>query len=143
MKKEHNRAFKEWAVSCELLREGRQLLLIRKGGIVEDGGKFEIKDREFFLMPTYDHQDAALLQSAYIPRLQQIQKIPVDPHHVAIDTYAVVDTILTAKDEAQVNSVSDAFIWNETYVRQRFDYNPSDPLYLLILRAYRLPEPVT
>src|ERR1051326_6913832 len=112
MKTEHDQEFKEWAISCEAMREGRQILLIRKGGIREDGGKFEIHDPEFFLMPTYEHQNARLLQPAYVPRLKEIQAVPFDPHHVTIDCYAEVDTILTAIDEEQVNAVADEFPWN-------------------------------
>ena len=32
---QHNRAFKEWAVACEAMKGGAQILLIRKGGIRE------------------------------------------------------------------------------------------------------------
>ena len=62
MKPTHDRAFKEWAVSCQTMAEGRQILLIRKGGIREESGVFRIHDPEFWLMPTYEHQNAALLQ---------------------------------------------------------------------------------
>ncbi len=143
MKTEHNRAFKEWAVSCEALREGRQTLLIRKGGIREEGGTFAINDPEFFLLPTYEHQNANLLQPEFVPRLEAIQASAPDPNTVTLDSYAVVDTILTAKEEATVNAVAHEHIWNPAYVKMRFDFNPYDPLYLLILRVYRLPEAVT
>ena len=61
MKAECDRAFKEWAVSCAAMQSGEQILLIRKGGIREDGGTFTIADTEFFLMPTYEHQDAGII----------------------------------------------------------------------------------
>ena len=143
MKPGNNRAFKEWAVSCEALREGKQILLIRKGGIREEGGTFRIEDPEFFLLPTYEHQNARLLQSAFLLRLEAIQKEERNPCLVTLNAYAVVEDILLARDEAQVNALADETIWNETYVKERFDFNPYDPLYLLILRVYRLPEPVT
>ena len=28
-------AFKEWAITCKALEEGRQVVLLRKGGIME------------------------------------------------------------------------------------------------------------
>lgn len=134
-----HRAFKEWAVSCEALQTGRQILLVRKGGIREEGGVFRIADPEFCLLPTYEHQDARLLQPELTPRLQEIEAEPRDPRQVVISSYAVVDTILEAKDEAQVNGAASDHIWNAEYVRQRFDFNPYDPLYLLVLRIYNLP----
>jgi hypothetical protein len=143
MKATHNRAFKEWAVACAAMREGRQLLLIRKGGIREEGLTFTIRDPEFFLMPTYEHQNAALLRPEVVPCLEAIQAAPHTPHTVTLDSYAVVDSILIAKDDAQVHAASGEYIWNADYVKQRFDFNPYDPLYLLLLRVYRLPEAVT
>ena len=143
MKEYHDRAFKEWAAACEALRRGRQILLIRKGGIREEGGAFQITDREFFLLPTYEHQNASLLQPEFAARLRALQNEPHASDTITIDSYAVVDAILQARDEAQVNAAAEYFVWNADYVRQRFDFNPYDPLYLLILRVYALPQPVT
>ena len=141
MQKESDRAFKEWAVACEAMQTGEQILLIRKGGIREDGGAFTIADNEFFLMPTYEHQNADLLQPEWVTRLQHIHTLTHDADKISLTAYAVIDTILQARDDAQVKAVSDYHIWNPTYVKQRFDFNPYDPLYLLILRIYNLPVP--
>ena len=143
MKAECDRAFKEWAVSCAAMQSGEQILLIRKGGIREEEGTFTITDREFFLMPTYEHQNPELLQPRWVSRLHALQAEPHDADKVTIGAYAVVDTILQARDDAQVNALADAHIWNAAYVKQRFDFNPYDPLYLLVLRVYNLPHPVT
>ncbi|MCW3096636.1 MAG: hypothetical protein JWL77_2254 [Chthonomonadaceae bacterium] len=143
MKQTHDRAFKEWAVSCQALVEGRQILLIRKGGIREEGGVFRINDPEFWLMPTYEHQNGALLQPEWLPALEAIQAEPRRPSEVTLSAYAVVDTIAIARDDAQVNALAHEHIWNPAYVKMRFDFNPYDPLYLVLLRVYRLPEPIT
>ena len=145
MKAENDRTFKEWAVSCEALGSGEQILLIRKGGIREESGAFTIADREFLLMPTYEHQNAALLQEEWVALLHAIQSQPhaADSDTVTLTSYAVVDTILQARDEAQVNAAAQFHIWNPAFVKQRFDFNPYDPLYLLILRVYNLPRPET
>ena len=41
-------ALKEWAVVCKALEEGRQILLLRKGGIMEYRQGFEVKHDEIF-----------------------------------------------------------------------------------------------
>ena len=138
----NDRAFKEWALACDAIRDGRQILLIRKGGIREDDGVFRMTDSEFFLLPTFEHQNPALLRPEALAALKS-RSNPPDPHSVSIDTYAVVDTILTAEGDAQVNAVARETIWNSEYVKLRFDFNPYDLLYLVILRAYRLARPVT
>jgi hypothetical protein len=143
MKPRHDRAFKEWAVSCQALAEGRQTLLIRKGGIREEGGAFRINDPEFWLMPTFEHQNADLLQAEWLPDLAAIQATPREPGQVTLSSYAIVDTIAVARDDEQVNALAQEHIWNPTYVKMRFNFNPYDPLYLVLLRVYRLPEPIT
>src|SRR6516164_4165918 len=49
-------ALKEWAVICRALGEGRQAILLRKGGITESEGEFRLEHRRFWLYPTYLHQ---------------------------------------------------------------------------------------
>jgi hypothetical protein len=139
---QNDRAFKEWAIACDAMRDGRQLLLIRKGGIREEGGVFTMTDREFFLMPTFEHQNPDLVQAEILPRLDA-RRSPPDPGLVEIDTYAEVDTILIARDEAHVRAAAYETIWNDEYIRQRFDFNAYDPLYLVVLRAHRLREPIS
>ena len=62
MKPKSRMALKEWAVVVRAVREGRQILLLRKGGLADENGVFQLKEREFFLYPTYEHQKAALLK---------------------------------------------------------------------------------
>ena len=40
-------ALKEWASVCSALETGRQIILLRKGGIHESGGEFEVENRQF------------------------------------------------------------------------------------------------
>ncbi len=49
-------AFKEWAVICRALGTGRQVLILRKGGIGEEAGTFRPEHREFLFFPTGFHQ---------------------------------------------------------------------------------------
>ncbi len=142
MKAENDRAFKEWAIVCQALKEGRQTVLVRKGGIREEEGVFRVDHQEFFLMPTYEHQDPRLLQPTYASLLEGRETAGFDPRSITLEAYAVVDTVLQAQEEQRVNALASEFLWNDEYVRTRFDYNPYDPLYVILLRVYRLPAPV-
>ena len=55
-------ALKEWATVCTALENGRQILLLRKGGIYEAAGEFELQNRAFLLFPTYLHQNRKMLK---------------------------------------------------------------------------------
>src|SRR3982750_2876088 len=48
--------FKEWALVCEALGRGEQSVLLRKGGIAEGRGGFGFRHDEFFLFPTFFHE---------------------------------------------------------------------------------------
>ena len=136
---ENDRALKEWAAACEALRTGRQTVLIRKGGIREVDGIFRVEDPEFFLMPSYEHQNVDLLQEEYQALAESIA--PAQPEAVAIDTYCVVDSVIEVKQEEGLAAIRGEHIWNERYVRMRLEFNPYDPLFVILLRAYRIPAP--
>ena len=55
---------KEWAAVSKALATGRQVVLLRKGGIHEAAGEFEVDHRQFLLFPTYLHQNLAMLKPA-------------------------------------------------------------------------------
>ena len=45
-------------------------------------------------------------------------------------------------DLTKLKKLEEFHIWNYDYVNMRFDYNPKKPLYLLLLRAYKLNNPL-
>ena len=67
-------ALKEWAVVCRALEEGRQVLLLRKGGILEYRQGFKVKHDRFLLFPTYEHQSKDHLQADYSNKLDEVLK---------------------------------------------------------------------
>ena len=61
-------ALKEWATACLLLKEGRQIVIIRKGGIDKADRDFTSDlsvDSEFLLFPTYEHQNQDLIKTQF------------------------------------------------------------------------------
>src|SRR5688572_5262360 len=65
-------AFKEWAVICAALAQGRQSLILRKGGIDEDAGDFRVERPRFWLYPTYTHQQNVGIQDEARPLLAEV-----------------------------------------------------------------------
>ena len=62
-------AFKEWAVICAALA-ATQSLILRKGGIAEEGGVFRPEHSEFLLYPTYFHEHRQGIKPAFLPLLE-------------------------------------------------------------------------
>lgn len=132
-------ALKEWAVAIEALEAGDTVMLLRKGGIKEQGGRFQVAQEEVLLYPTYEHQQPRLLKPEYEARV-----IPVTsgwhPETVRIGSWARITDILPVYDENIVNELLPFHIWNEHFICDRLKWKPRQPLFVLLLRAYKLAQ---
>jgi hypothetical protein len=130
---------KEWAVLCRAMEEGRQILLLRKGGIYESSGEFEVEHRRFVLFPTYLHQKVEHLKPVEHARLEVRA---AEPEQVRISAAGEVTDIVQLRSREQTDAIADQHIWTPALVDMRFNYRPENPLYLLLVRVYRLAEAV-
>lgn len=64
-------ALKEWAVTVKALQEGHLMLVMRKGGIIEETRDFQLVSPSFYLMPAYEHQKEHLLKADYQGRSKE------------------------------------------------------------------------
>jgi len=136
-----NIALKEWASVVAALARGQQIFLLRKGGIAEESGEFHVQHREFFLYPTYEHQHQNLLQPEYCTSLREILDTSSPTAELAVACYGIVQEFLVADSEERFLELREHYIWNQSYIKMRFHYKPHLPLYVIFLRAYRLPQP--
>jgi hypothetical protein len=135
-----NTALKEWSAVIAALDHGSQIFLLRKGGIVEAKRGFEPRYAEFLLFPTFEHQHARHLK----PGCSDLPGDRAAPPEgsVRISHLARVTDILQAPQSLpELLSLSDQHIWNEDFISQRIGYRPDLPLYVLVVRAYRLEQP--
>jgi hypothetical protein len=131
---------KEWAVVCRALETGRQVLLLRKGGIYEAAGEFQLEHRQFLLFPTYLHQDVKMLKPE---DRQGLERRDAEPTQVRLGAAGVVTDIVRVGSRMEIDAVDDEHVWAPPLIDMRFGYRPDNPLYVLLVRTYRLPEPVT
>jgi hypothetical protein len=66
-------AFKEWAVVCKALADGKQAIVLRKGGIAEKTGEFQVEHTRFWLYPTYVHQQRDGVSADALPLLERAE----------------------------------------------------------------------
>jgi hypothetical protein len=135
-----NVGLKEWASVCGALEEGRQIILLRKGGILEAIGGFELEHPQFFLFPTYLHQNAQMLKE---PERKRLVVLKEEPAEITLSSAATVTDIVRLRDRAQMDRLNEEHIWTAPLIDMRFSYRPQNPLYLLLVRVYRFPEPIT
>lgn len=134
-----NVALKEWATVCRALTEGRQILLLRKGGIYESGGEFELEHRQFLLFPTYLHQDLKMLKPS---EHRGFAAVTAEPSQVQLSAAAEVTDILPMTSRSVMDGLDAHHIWSAPLIDMRFNYKPQNPLYLLLVSVYRLAEPI-
>lgn len=140
MRSSDNRAFKEWAVVCRALAMGRQLVILRKGGVAEGPRGFEVTDRQFFLFPTYLHQSPA----GIVPEWHNALSRSVDPApgQVSIGHYAVVSSWLRIRSIEKLRALRGMHIWSDAQVEERFNRWSEESVIALLVRVYALPRPV-
>ncbi len=134
-------ALKEWASVVAALTRGQQIFLLRKGGIAEESGEFHVRHREFFLYPTYEHQNQNLLQPEYRSSFREILDTSSPTTELPVACYGIVEDFLVADSEERLLKLREHYIWNQSYIKMRFNYKPHLPLYVMFLRAYQLPRP--
>lgn len=133
-------ALKEWAIAIRALETGATILLLRKGGIREVSGRFEVQNRSCLLYPTYEHQKPHLLKPAYAESVTTVAS-GWHPSTVSIRSWAEITEIFCVSEESVVKQLLAHHIWNEQWVSERFGWKPRQPLYLLLLRTYKLSQP--
>jgi hypothetical protein len=135
-------ALKEWAIVCKALEEGRQLLLLRKGGIMEYRQGFEVKHEKFLLFPTFEHQSKESIQPDYVNNLDVVIKnAPINDKN-KITSFAEVTAVKEVNDRSILQKLNKYHIWNDRYVNIRMDYNPKRPMSIVLLRVYKMNNPI-
>ena len=131
-------ALKEWAIAVDALETGKTIMLLRKGGIHEKGGSFQVAHDRVLLYPTYEHQKTFMLKADYSDRVISVTP-GLRPESVKITSYAEITHILPVSDESIVNALFPFHIWSKEFVSDRQKWKPQEPLFVLLLRVYKLP----
>jgi len=122
--------FKEWSLVCDALGRGRQSVILRKGGIAEGRGGFSFRHREFFLFPTFFHEQIAKVRIA-------AADIPVPGSTVAIRWYARVERAVRINSLAIAEALAPLHILSPELVRERFGYK-GDRLNVAFVRVFEI-----
>ncbi|NJL30910.1 MAG: DUF1802 family protein [Phycisphaerales bacterium] len=135
---------KEWASVCQCMGQGQWHVLFRKGGIHEiDGpGRFVLEHPRFVLFPSWLHQKPELLRSEH---RSLITGSGVEPTQIPLTLMGEVPAgcIRQIRQRAKLDELHDLHGWTDEQLDMRWQYKPENPLYVLLLRVYRLSTPKT
>lgn len=124
--------FKEWAVVCQALGHGRQSIILRKGGIAEGRAGFAFQHREFFLFPTYFHEQ--------LEKVRETDDSVLEPSsdRIEIDCFAKLELVGLITSLAVAEALAPLHILQPEVVRERFAYDQAPGLHVGFARVFRV-----
>ena len=125
--------FKEWSLVCDALGRGEQSLILRKGGIAEGRAGFSFAHREFFLFPTFFHEQVGKLRTAAVA-------LPADNGEIAISLFAKVGRAVVIRTLEKADALAPLHVLSPEVVRERFQYKQAG-LNVAFVRVFRLEQP--
>jgi hypothetical protein len=133
-------ALKEWSAAVHALLDGRQTILLRKGGIGEK--RFEMAAQEFLLFPTVAHSHAERVRPEHRDLLDAAAADSTEEWLVVRAAAKVVAALPVNRPDGLV-AIEDLHIWTAASVRaDRLDFRPKHKLAVLVVQAIPLVEPV-
>ncbi|MGQ0637118.1 MAG: DUF1802 family protein [Planctomycetaceae bacterium] len=136
----NNVAFKEWAAICQALAEGRQAIILRKGGVHEGRAGFQVAHGEFWLFPTYLHEAENGLVADGRQLLDRARAEQPRDGMIRLAQYVVVTDVLELTDERQLGGLAGEHLWSAQTVADRFHYRHPG-LFALVVRVYNRDHP--
>src|SRR5205807_4694127 len=123
---------KEWAIVCEAMGRGEQSIMLRKGGIAEGRAGFAFRHPEFFLFPTFFHEQLGKtrLGDAEIPKKREGE--------IEIRFFARVVAVKEITSWEMAAALEPLHILEQSVVRERFDYDDRLAVHVALVRAFRL-----
>lgn len=136
--------FKEWSLVCDALGDGRQSVILRKGGIHEGRGGFDFSQREFALFPTRFHDQLAQLKGDEVG-VGVVGEPYVIGDEMKIELVARLEASWSVTDWDLIAALDRLHIWSEATVRQRYEWamekGKQPSLEVALVRVFRLAAP--
>lgn len=133
-------ALKEWSAAVHALLDGRQTVLLRKGGIHEK--RFAVAAEDFLLFPTVAHSHTERVRPEHRDLLATSAADSTD-ERIVIRAAAKVIAAVQVSDVDGLTGIEDLHIWTaESVQADRLDFRPRHRLTVLVVQAAPLVEPI-
>ncbi|MBB6098906.1 hypothetical protein HNR42_002341 [Deinobacterium chartae] len=137
MKVSSRYALKEWDTQVQALVHGEFALVVRKGGIVERSGEFEVEHRDFYLYPTFLHQNAEELRPGPRARLRPDPQ----PGSVIVPALGEIMAVWKVNDLERALALEPYQALTAAAIERRFHYRRNPWVHALLLRVAVLEVP--
>jgi hypothetical protein len=134
-------ALKEWAVIVRALEQGRQSVLLRKGGIHEGIDGFRVSHPAFLLMPTYFHQQRDGVRPEALDLLEAALSSEPVAGQIVITSWAEVVDCSEVQTEAELEALEARHVLNRAEAVARLRGVHGRALFAIHVRVHLLEEP--
>lgn len=140
-------ALKEWNTTVEALGNGQIVAIWRKGGISDLPSirtpyeSFEVEQKKFVLFPTFTHQNEERIKKDFW-FLNSQYPVPKNNTQVSIKYWAAVEEIIQIDKIEILLGLSKGLINSEEYLQASWNQYRNHSGKILILRVYKLGNPI-
>ncbi len=127
-------ALKEWSVVIRALEDKKQYVLLRKGGILDQG--FDIASNRFLLFPTYEHQHQQYVRDEFKHYFSN------NTSNIVITSAASIHRVYETFDKNKLLALSKYHIYNEDFIDHRLSIYKEKPVKVILVNTYMLEEPI-
>jgi len=131
---------KEWATVVKALEQGKQTVILRKGGILETASGFNIESKKFFLFPTWEHQETKHVKPEFHNFLNDVLGKKPNEGYNKISSYSEVLYEKDIESNEIINQLSSFHVWSDSYIQERRNWMPEKPMKVVFLRTVKIPE---
>ncbi|GIU71486.1 MAG: hypothetical protein KatS3mg003_0965 [Candidatus Nitrosocaldaceae archaeon] len=129
-----NQALKEWYVVVKALEDAKQFVLLRKGGILDQG--FDIASTKFLLFPTFEHQHQQYVRDEFKYLFDKVDD------KIIISSAANIHKVYETFSKDKLLRLSKYHIYNEDFIDYRLSIYKDKPVKVLLVKTYLLEEPI-
>lgn len=135
-------ALKEWGAVVHALLDGRQTVLLRKGGIREK--RFDVASDRFVLFPTVAHAHGERVRPGHDDLLAAgAADLDEESERFTVRAGVELVDVIPAHDADAVAVLHDLHIWRPAHIAERLAFRPKHPLQVLVVNAVALDTPLT
>lgn len=132
-------ALKEWSAAVHAMLDGRQTVLLRKGGIHEK--RFTLDSARFLFFPTVAHSHAQRVRPEHRSLLTPAAEDSSE-REVVLRAGAKVIAAIEVNRPDGLKDISSLHIWTDESIRaDRLDFRPKHRLTVLVVQVSPLAEP--
>lgn len=130
-------ALKEWAVTCDALARGEQIMLLREGRLEGGGSGPAAMPREsFWLYPSPEGQDPGEVADPYRDRIRALDTLGRDDGRLRLQYAASAEHVERIADRDRLMALDGQHILNRSAVDRRLERAGREGLLFAVLRVY-------